>query len=331
VVLKENNHYWEISLNNLEPILDEYYILDNLIITDDILIERADKLRELIITYCVLLEKDQQDTETINVIFNDIYTIITTVNNIQYHEFIAFWKVLDISHSVFKKLKEQRKILKEILKKYCEKRRKYYDNLGYSNITVQALYDVGSSRKKGNSANIKLENIIKNTFKNVVKIQKINDMKGVSVAFFFADRSGKTLFKEFSSNFNLKYEFGKSHQDKICDVVLKVNDHYFLIEAKHMKEGGGAQDKQIAEVIEFIKYSEDNNKFHYITFLDGVFFNKFSGKIKSNKIKIQKNDIELNLGNNKSNFFLNTYGLVELFKDISNVQDTPLKKGINKK
>jgi hypothetical protein len=328
MTLKENTYYWKLSLENPEPILDDYYIFDNLIIKDEDLLEKSDKLRELIITYCVLLEKQQQDSETTEIIYNDIYQILASVNNIQYHEFVAFWKVLDISYSVFNKLKKQKSILKEIIKKYCEKRRKYYDNLGYSNITIQALYDVGTSRKKGNAANIKLNDLIKKIFNNPILIKRIDEIEIYPVAIFFADRGGKPLFQDFLKKYSIKYEFAESHQGKICDVVLKVMDHFFLIEAKHMKEEGGAQDKQVAEVIEFIKYNEKNEKIHYITFMDGVYFNKFIGKIKSTKVGKQKSDIEKNLDINKGNFFVNTYGLIQLFKDISDTPNSSLNKWI---
>jgi hypothetical protein len=106
-------------------------------------------------------------------------------------------------------------------------------------------------------------------------------------------------------------------------------DHFFLIEAKHIKEGGGAQDKQVAEVIEFIKYSEENEKIHYIAFMDGVYFNKFIGAIKSTKVDRQKKDIGTNLSTKKGNFFINTHGLIELFKDISNVPNSSLNKWIS--
>lgn len=314
--LKDNIIYWNLSLKNLEPILDDYYIFDKLIVGDKVLIERADKLRELIITYCVLLEKEQEETESAEIIFKDIHNILTSVNNIQYHEFIAFWKVLDISYSVFIKLKEQENILKQILRKYCEKRRRYYDKLGYTNVAIQALYDVGSSRKKGNAANIKIENLIKSNFTGAVSISSTSELGQFSVAYFFADRGGKSLFEKSLKKYNIKYEFGDSHQGKICDVVLIVQNHVFLIEAKHVKEGGGAQDKQVAEVIEFIRYAEENNRVHYIAFMDGVYFNKFAGDIRSTKVKKQKQDIEKYLDNNKNNYFLNTSGLIELFKDL---------------
>jgi len=86
---------------------------------------------------------------------------------------------------------------------------------------------------------------------------------------------------------------------------------------EHIKESGGAQDKQIVEAIDFIKYSEKSEYIHYVSFLDGVYFNKFifADSSTESKIRKQKEDIERYLKNNPQNFFVNTAGLKEIFKD----------------
>ena len=92
-----------------------------------------------------MIEKDEKSASKI---LDEIHGIIISRDKIQYTEFIAFWKALDMSYSVFKKLPNQKFILEGLLQKYRERRRKLYDRLGYSNVTVQALYDCGASRKK---------------------------------------------------------------------------------------------------------------------------------------------------------------------------------------
>lgn len=320
MTLKDNFFYWQISLENPEPVQDKYYIFDELIIEDKDLIRKVERLRELIISYCVLLEKKSKVIEDI---FKEIYSIIISIDKIQYHEFIAFWKVLDLSYSVFKKLPNKKDILKEILIEYCRRRRRHYDRIGYSNVTVQALYDVGTSRKKGSAANYKIIDMIKTNFHNSIHAKNFHELKSNNIAYCLPDRGDKTLFEVFCKKYNIKYEFGKQHQGKVLDFVLKIGKNIFLIEAKHMKEGGGAQNKQIVEIIDFIKYQEASDNIHYVTFLDGVYFNKFSKTyIQSSKIKRQKDDIIKNLERNKNNFFVNTIGLKSLFQDLEH-ENTP--------
>lgn len=317
MALRRNIEYWQISLKNHEPAADEYYIFDEVIIEDKELIQKVERLRELIISYCVMLDKDKKATETI---LSEIYEIITSIDKIQYTEFIAFWKALDMSFSVFKTLPEQKVILAELLEKYCSRRRRLYDTLGYSNVTVQALYDSGASRKKGTAGIIKVLDLASKIL-NLKKDEHLKIIKEVETCYrgyFLPDKGDKSLFRQFCERFNIAYQFGKDHQGKEPDIVLKIGDHFFIIEAKHIKESGGAQDKQIVETIEFIKYSENSKFIHYLSFMDGVYFNNFiwTPPENSTKVKRQKEDIEKYLKDNPSNFFVNTAGLKEIFKDL---------------
>lgn len=315
MILKENKYYWEVSLKHPEPTADDYYTFDQVIVSDKELIQKIERLRELIISYCVMIEKDEKSASKI---LDEIYEIIISIDKIQYTEFIAFWKTLDMSYSVFKKLPNQKFILERLLQKYCERRRKLYDKLGYSNVTVQALYDSGSSRKKGTSGIIKLIDLVKKTFGDIPYIRNLNTLMNVPVGYFLPDKGDKSLFKQFCNKFNIKYGFGKDHQGKEPDMVLKLNNQFFIIEAKHIKESGGAQDKQIVETIEFIRYSEEDDNIHYLSFMDSVYLNNFIWVKNSNsKVGRQKRAMEKYLDENKNNFFVNTTGLITLLKDLS--------------
>jgi len=317
MAIKENIYYWKKSLESPEQAVDPFYTFDKLIVTDSELIKNVEQLRELIIRYCRLSEKNVDGASEI---LNEIYNLIVSIDKIQYTEFVAFWKTLDISYSVFKKLLDKKVILKELLQKYCERRRELYDKMGYTNITVQALYDVGSSRKKGVSGIDKIIDMIQKNMRNVPHAKDINTLMEFSTAYFSPDKGDKHLFRLFCKKIGIKYSFGKDHQDKEPDIVLKINDKFFIIEAKHIKESGGAQDKQIVELIEFIRYSEELENVHYVSFMDGVYFNNFSWAKEGDETKVnkQKKAIEEHLTNNPKNFFVNTSGLLSLFEDLKN-------------
>lgn len=311
--MKSNLEYWQISLENPEPEKDDFYFFDEIIVKDPDFIQKVERLRELIITYCVISEKGESSEE----IFNEIYDILIATENIQYTEFVAFWKVFDVSFSVFKNLSVEKKkeILKDLLKGYCERRSRLYDRLGYTNTTVQALYDSGASRKKGVAGVRKLVKLVKDILGLRDSVKSINEFKNCNLAYFLPDsKDGKEIFNIFLKEFNIKFQFGKNHQNKKPDIVLKVFDQIFIIEAKHVKESGGAQDKQISELIDFIKYSEKSSFVHYISFLDGVYFNKFIHA--EDKVLVQRKEIENILFKNPNNFFVNTAGFVEILKDI---------------
>jgi hypothetical protein len=327
VELRDNFYYWNESLKYKENIFDDSYFINQIIVNDEELISRVERLRDLIATYCVLKE-EQIDTEAVlQGIFNSVLNLIESTEQIQYTEFVAFWKTLDISYSTFKDYSDEEKkdILKSILELYCENRRKIYDRLGYTNTTVQALYDAGASRKKGKLGIKKIEALLQNILKNIsntehLKVENLKDFEGEKICYLLPDsnKSDKKIFDDFIKRKNLDYRFGREHQNKYPDIVIKICEHYFIIEAKHIKESGGAQDKQIVEIIEFIKYSENVDNIHYVSFLDGIYFNMFiSLKDKDNKNKVlsQIRDIENALKYNKNNFFVNTYGLKLLIED----------------
>jgi len=128
----------------------------------------------------------------------------------------------------------------------------------------------------------------------------------------------KELFREFCNFFSIRYQFGQTHQNKLPDIVVKIDGHFLIIEAKHIKETGGAQDKQVNELIQFISYSEKSEFIHYLAFLDGIYFNEFINP-RGDKIKKQVKDIENSLSSNPNNFFVNTSGIMKIFEDLFNL------------
>jgi len=136
---------------------------------------------------------------------------------------------------------------------------------------------------------------------------------------YFLPDQNKVLFDKFIANYNIEYRFSQTYQGKLPDVVLKVTDHFFIIEAKHINETGGAQDKQIAELISFINQREPSQNIHYVAFLDGLYFNYFIGSAKGSKLFQQREAIENCLKRNHGNFFVNTAGFVNLLQDLSEV------------
>jgi hypothetical protein len=130
MAIRENIYYWKKSLESPEQAADPFYTFDKLIVTDSELIKKVERLRELIIRWYTFSEKNVDGASEI---LNEIYDLIVSIDKIQYTEFVAFWKTLDISYSVFKKLLNKKVILKELLQKYCKRRRKLYDKMGYCN------------------------------------------------------------------------------------------------------------------------------------------------------------------------------------------------------
>jgi len=310
MTLKENIYYWDLSLKNEEPIEDEHYIFDEVIINEPNFIKKVKRLREIIIKYCSSINPEEKEK-----LFDDVYTIITETENIQHHEFIAFWKVLGTTYSAFESFTQdtKRKRLRELLNKYCDKRMKLYDTMNYSNITIQALYDKGASRRTGTASNKKIIEILDSNFENIYEAKSLDEFENNDISYFRLDtKTGKGVLDDFIE----KHKIGKSMSEKSFNIAIKIVNQTFLIKSKHMKETGGTQNSKTIELINFIEFSEESGNIHYVTFIDGMFFNRFGNKLIAGKAKSQKNLIEKTLNKNKNNFFVNTKGLELIFKDL---------------
>jgi hypothetical protein len=95
--------------------------------------------------------------------------------------------------------------------------------------------------------------------------------------------------------------------------MIRINDRLLILEAKHIRESGGAQDKQIGELIDFISQSEDK-PISYVAFLDGRYFNRLIAP--KGKVREQRSAIEKALRKYPNNYFVNTSGLLKLLADL---------------
>lgn len=299
-MLRNSLFYWEYSLQNKDPFPDPYYINDVIIIDPKKhknFLNNVNHLRDLVTTYCCLLQNGL--TENVDQVFKKIKDILLSVNNINYTEFVAYWKTLDTEYGTFKEIPNQDELLQILLEKFCERRRVLYEKYGYTHTSIQALYDSGSSRGKGQKFKPKIKDL---TF-SILRIEPI-----------FINKNN---WKQIREKLKLKYQFGNSHQNKVPDFYIQYKNHHIIGEAKHIHSTGGAQDKQISELIDFIRQTEEGN-IHYLSFLDGLYFNRFSQKNLSEKLKKQKQDIEKSLEEYPKNFFVNTNGFRKLLEDLKN-------------
>ncbi|RUM50629.1 MAG: hypothetical protein DSY47_01270 [Hydrogenothermus sp.] len=300
-MLKDGIFYFEYSLKNLDDFPDSYYTNDVIIVDpkkSKKFLEKVNNLRELITTYCCL--KNNNINNGIDEIISKIEEILVSVKNINYTEFVAYWKSLDVQYGTFLELSNKNNLLKILLDKFCERRRSLYEKFGYTNVSIQALYDSGSSRSKGSKFKSKILDIVRNIL-------------NTKVIFI-----GKNNWKEIKKELNIKYDFGRNHQNKIPDFYIVYNNHHIVGEAKHIHNKGGAQDKQVGELIDFIKQKEKYKNVHYLSFIDGLYLHHFVHKNLSEKIKRQKKDIEEVLKINPNNFFVNTKGFIKLLEDLKN-------------
>ncbi len=318
-----NLKLFEYSLNNPEPIIDESYLKNgNLIISKnpkkptDLMNKNIDLL-ESISAYS--FAKKTKSLTTARKALKKISKIIKT-KDINYSEFVSFWSVVDISYSIFNKMndKEQLKILKNITEKYIELRHGLYSIYGYTPTTLQASKDAKAHKENGSLGIYKVSKILDSSGFKKANNSSIKKFTSGKKKYIESDKKGKNLFKELLKYYSINFKWSSKKENKMPDFLIRQGNNIYIVEHKHMKEGGGGQDKQINEVISLISFSEKNPKIHYASFLDGIYFNLFANKKYLNKGKIlnQLSNIKSNLKNNKQNYFVNTAGFKKLLKSL---------------
>lgn len=297
---------------------DEYYCNNRLIITtspneeETKLMAANRKLIETINDVKTILSKNK--TADITTQIREIANLLET-KYINFSEFTSFFPTLDVSYSIYKKLKVLDKFafLNIAVRRYIEKRHDIYNAHGYSNTILQVRRDFEKHKTGGNAANKKLSSIFKAHGYKEIKDNLI-DISTAKCFMSLSKASSEVLIAQLKKSFKFDFKWKADHQNKSADFFfIDANKNMYICEAKHLKEHGGGQDKQITELISLISYKEDDSRIRYLAFLDGVYFNFFNDPSDA-KSKEQLKQIRDNLVANKNNYFVNTFGMLQLIK-----------------
>ena len=327
-----NKFYFDYSLKNKDDNLKDIISniknfnleKDHVVINQNSLMPKTDlmienqKLIDLITAYKVLNENREINLESIYYVIDEIINIIEKAKLINYSSFCSYMQVIGYSYNSYKCekdfLSKQNKedLFKAILDSYIKNRHNMYLYHGYSNQVLQNNSDIASSRRKGIVGIEKMQEIVSsfNIKRANSKIEFANEDK----SYLLPDKGNKKDFNDILLNYSICFKFKDMHQNKYPDMLLKIRDHYFIIEHKLTCGGGGSQNEEINEIIDFVAFNERSNKWHYVSCLQGDYFKKLSDS-KEEKVKKQINNIEINLNKNPNNFFVNGLGLKKLIND----------------
>ncbi len=305
-MILSNLDYFNISKKHLEPYLDEFYIFIKNHSEINEYLENANIIKNILITIKTL-KNNNEKVKIIDKYYKELSKNINKYSNAT--EFSCFVNACDNS---IESIKEEIETLKIIVEKYFENRTL---NEFTPKEWIQALIDNNSSRKKGRCGEDKLISILSDIgFKVANDLTELKKEKYGVLRF-----SSKANLKIIRNEFNL--EINTKTQNKNLDLIIKADKKIFLCEAKHLNTSGGGQDKQIAELIELLNIKENNKNIYFISFLDGKYSNKIlDNSFSGPKLSTQRNQINEFLKNNPNNFWLNTTGFKELFKNIKMIK-----------
>ncbi len=299
--IQSNLYYFEISKNNQEKLLDDFYVFDEKHPDLNKYIKNTKEIKNILITIRTLQNKEEKPT-VIDKYFFELSKILNEFSICS--EFGCFINACD---NIWYYVKDDLKLLKDITQRYFKKR---VLNEMVPEEWVQAILDTNSSRKKGKTGEYKLISILeKQGFKEVFNWDDFFKTDYCVVKF-----SKKFSLKNVRENLNVKIKTKK--QNKTLDLIIKAKDKILLCEAKHLNTSGGGQDKQISELIEILNLSEKNGV-SYISFLDGKYSNiLLSDNGHGDKITTQRKEIKKFLKNNPDNYWVNTTGFKNLISDL---------------
>ena len=299
--IQNNLHYFKISKNNQEKLLDDFYVFDEKHPDLNRYIKNTKEIKNILITIQTLQGKKEKSA-VIDKYFIELSKIIGKFSNCS--EFACFVNACD---NIIGEAKNEINLLKKITERYFTKR---ILNEMAPEEWVQAILDTNSSRKKGKCGENKLIYILrKYGFKEVFNWGDFSKIDFCVVKF-----SKKFNLKNVRQNLNIKIKTKK--QNKTLDLIIKAKNKILLCEAKHLNTSGGGQDKQISELIEILRLNEKNN-ISYISFLDGKYSNILLGNNSGgDKITTQRKEINKFLKNNPNNYWVNTAGFESLISDL---------------
>ena len=217
--------------------------------------------------------------------------------------FSQYLMVHDLTYDIYmNELNQEEK--EYIIKSYLDDRHQMYINHEYSDIIFQVMNDNYSHKRKG--------------VLGVEKIRMVCEKNNIGHFdgnfdenyYLLPDNGDKEDFKDALDRYHIRFDFANSHQDKMPDGFIKYNNKFIIVEHKKMKSTGGGQDKQMTEIIEFVKYGERD--VYYVSYLDGILFNELIDPPQTRKMYRSKQDIIRNLQDNPYNYFVNEYGFNKL-------------------
>jgi len=318
--LPNNRQILAHSQQHPEPLFEASYLKNFLVITTpperaNTLMEANRGLLDLITAYAVA--KQHGESSICDGYISDMIPLLR-VEGINYSEFASFWPVYDTSHSAFQAMTadEQRHLLHDLVEQYIELRHRAYGLHGYTATTLQVQADSFGHKHSGALARNKITRLLQKRGYGRAAPKEDGAMGSLDHrTFIFPDGGDRKAFAAFLDRTRIRFAWGKRHDGKRPDVVIFAQPHVFIVEHKHMKEGGGGQDKQIVELINFVEQSErhENETIHYVAFLDGTMANTLlAGRNAGRKLNAQLQHIERALRAHEENYFVNTAGFIAL-------------------
>lgn len=322
--MQNNLVYFDIGQKHKEELIDPNYhlIVDNVVIpkTKDEINALTDANHKLV-KYLTAIETQINDLgksiddQEVRQYFPLIIDAMKT-KGMNYSAFCQYFNVHNMNYSLFfddkvVSYQQRLEIIKYMVSNFLKDRHEMYLSHGYSDIVLQVMSDNYSHKRKGSYGTNKIA--------DMCRLRGIPDISGekhpnfnMEAFLLKSDKTGKANFIKFAEDYGLV--LSEDNTIKYPDALIKIGKDFFIVEQKNMKEDGGGQDKQTVEITHFIKRYPEFEGLHYVTFIDGVYFNKLTPTATA-KTKDQYVDVIETLAKYKANYFVNSYAFEKVLDD----------------
>jgi len=308
------------SIGHPEPPLDPAYGREEIVISSDPLepnkLMRANRrLLDLITTFGVAAQKEEHGL--CDKCIEEICVLLNTprINN---SEFTSFWETNDTSFSVFRKMSivEKYEFLRELVNRYLARRHELYNAHGYTATTLQVKSDSFAHKRSGSLAKQKVCDLLVGAgFRRRADFAQTAALDEGEFS-LPDDRGNARAYEAMMQSLGADNRWSKQ-LNKTPDFCFRSCGRLWIVEHKHMKELGGGQDKQIAELIALIEHEESIKSISYVSFMDGILFNCIMSDSASGKVAKQRDRILKGTSTASRNYFTNTAGFVYLLSSLS--------------
>ena len=311
------------------PLIDPYYNKDKIVITptkeqSNELMRANARLIELITVFNYLNGEGRTENDAeIQGVVENIMKILDGVSGINFSAFSQFFMVYNSAYSSYTEYEtsKKRQFIYAMLLRYCKERHGMYTSHGYSDAILQVMCDNYSHKRNSKTTIDKITDAIEPL--GIRRLPQLVSFESADQFYILPDKGDVDIYQNLVCKLSLEIKALRQEQDKLPDFVLKFDGEYYIGEAKMMKGSGGGQDKQLVEIINFIRYQEQNETVHFVVYFDGEYANMLlSATDRSPKIERQYRDIVKFLTENPRNFFVNPDGFAALLNDLRRDSDS---------
>lgn len=239
----------------------------------------------------------------------EIIKILTMTKNIHFFPFNFYCHTQGVTKENFVRLNFDKKL--QLIKDYIDDRHRMYMDHGYTNTIYQATCDSYAHKRQGDSGTRKLRIQVENHGIRHVDYGEKN-------YYLNPDKGDSSKFKSILGALKINYSYYTSHNSKMPDLFIKINNKYVIVEHKHMTAAGGHQNAVIVDIMEFI--NEEDTNVYYVSYIDGTAFQEFFSLNYNDNSDDKYNLTNSNLNNifesRERSYVLNTAGFDKLIEEL---------------